>query len=111
MPVWHVARAPAEALYIGRPSRWGNPFAVGNHGDRGSTIARYRAWLWEQIRTGAIPIADLAELHGRDLACYCKPRACHGDVLEAAARWAAEYRGREDGAPPGGVGVPQSRGP
>ena len=30
-----------------------------------------------------------AGLHGKDLCRCCAPRLCHGDVLAAAAEWAA----------------------
>lgn len=88
MPVFHVARAPEGAVFIGRPSRWGNPFRLRDE-ERGATIGRYREWLWREVSTGSIALAELAALNGRDLACYCAPRPCHGDVLERAAAWAA----------------------
>lgn len=91
MPVWHIARAPEGSVYIGRPSRWGNPFPVGDEAERGSTLERYRAYLWDEIRSGRLPLRDLAALDGAHLACYCKPRPCHGDILEAAAAWAARH--------------------
>ena len=89
VPVWHVARAPEEAIYIGRPSRWGNPYPLRREEQRGATLERYRRWLWEEIRSGRLPLEELAELAGKHLSCYCKPRPCHGDILEAAAEWAA----------------------
>ena len=89
MPVFHLARAPEGATYIGRGSRWGNPYPLGRHEERGATVERYRCYLWEEIRSGRLSLEDLAALNGRDLACYCKPHPCHGDVLEAAAAWAA----------------------
>ncbi len=64
-------------LYIGRPSKWGNPFAVGKHGARGECIALYEAWL----RENTVLIAALDELRGLVLGCWCAPRACHGDLL------------------------------
>lgn len=98
-PVWHIARAPENAIYIGRGSRWGNPYRLGPHETRSDTIERYRRYLWGQIATGELPLADLAALDGADLACYCKPKACHGDVLEAAAAWAATTNVLQPGEP------------
>lgn len=89
MPVFHVSNAPAGALYVGRPSRWGNPFVLRRESERAECLERYRSWLWEEIASGRLPLADLAALEGRDLACYCAPSPCHGDVLAAAASWAA----------------------
>lgn len=64
-------------LYVGRPSKWGNPFVVGKHGARGECIARYEAWLRENTQL----LAALQELSGLVLGCWCAPRTCHGDVL------------------------------
>jgi hypothetical protein len=67
---------PRGSVYIGRPSKWGNPFAIGKDGNRDQVIARYERWLCESG-----PIDDIAELRGKDLVCWCSPEACHGDVL------------------------------
>jgi Domain of unknown function (DUF4326) len=70
-------------VYIGRnlkrmaPSKWGNPFVVGEHGARGECIALYESWL----RQNDALIAALDELRGLVLGCWCAPRACHGDLL------------------------------
>jgi hypothetical protein len=72
----HCKREPHH-VYIGRPSKWGNPFVVGKHGVRGECIALYESWL----RENAALIAALDELRGLVLGCWCAPRACHGDLL------------------------------
>jgi hypothetical protein len=68
-------------VYIGRPSKWGNPFVVGKHGTRPSCIALYERWLLENSEL----MAALGELRGLVLGCWCAPRACHGDVLVTLA--------------------------
>lgn len=78
-----VNRAKEEAngaVYVGRPSKWGNPFHVGRDGTRQEVIERYQRWL---IETG--PFNDLHELKGRNLLCWCAPEPCHADVLLALA--------------------------
>ena len=70
--------APLDAVYIGRPSKWGNPFLMTRGLSREFVIEKYREWLFE--RPELIEAAK-RELAGRDLICYCAPRACHGDVL------------------------------
>ncbi len=70
--------APADAVYIGRPSKWGNPYVIGKHGTREEVIARYRQWL---VLQPALYATIRAELAGRDLVCFCHPLPCHGDVL------------------------------
>lgn len=64
-------------IYIGRPSRWGNPFKIGADGTRQQVIDKYREWVVKQPEL----MAALHELRGKRLGCWCKPRACHGDVL------------------------------
>ena len=80
-------RHPA-AIRIDRATRWGNPYRIGEHGNRQEVIALYRVYLWNKIRSGEIPLDQLATLHGQTLACWCKPLPCHGDVLARAAQWA-----------------------
>jgi hypothetical protein len=72
---------PEGAVYIGRPSKWGNPFVIGKHGTRAEVVARYRAYLLGNHEL----MAALPELRGKDLVCWCAPCACHGDVLIAFA--------------------------
>jgi hypothetical protein len=69
--------ASATRVYIGRPSKWGNPFVIGRDGSRAEVIAKYRAWIVAQPAL----MNALEELRGRDLVCWCAPLACHGDVL------------------------------
>ena len=64
-------------VYIGRPSKWGNPFIIGKDGNRDEVINKYRHWIFDQKKL----MTSLHSLRGKDLVCYCKPQACHGDVL------------------------------
>ena len=66
-----------DSVYIGRPSKWGNPFVVGRDGSRIEVIRKYEAWIREQ----GVLMACLGELRGKDLVCWCAPLKCHGDVL------------------------------
>lgn len=75
-------------LYIGRPSRWGNPFRIGRDGDREQVVQSYRRLLYLNVLNGTITLEELASLRNRNLVCYCAPALCHGHVLEAAANWA-----------------------
>lgn len=65
-------------IYIGRGSLYGNPFLMKNGSDeeRQAVIDAY-----EQYARQVFEPEDLAPLIGKELACYCKPKACHGDVL------------------------------
>lgn len=78
-----VGKAPAAGrVYIGRPSKWGNPFVIGRDGTRAAVIDKYRAWLLSMPEL----LGSLDELRGRDLVCWCAPLACHGDVLVELAK-------------------------
>ena len=70
--------APAGSVAIGRGTRWGNPFIIGDDGDRAVVIAKfhhYAQWRLEREPQWLEP------LRGVDLACYCAPKPCHGDVI------------------------------
>lgn len=78
----HHGKPPSGAVYIGRPSRWGNPFAIGRDGSRAEVIEKYRALI---CADPALQEAAKRELRGRDLVCFCSPATCHGDVLLSVA--------------------------
>jgi hypothetical protein len=69
-------------VYIGRPSKWGNPFTIGRDGDRETVIEKYREWLLGQPE---LVEAARSELRGKVLGCWCHPKPCHGDVLAEIA--------------------------
>jgi len=71
-----VGKKVSGALYVGRPSKWGNPFIVGRDGTRAEVIARYRAFVCD----GPL-MAEVGELAGKSLICWCSPLPCHADVL------------------------------
>ncbi len=64
-------------IYIGRPSKWGNPFREGKDGTRKEVINKYRKYILSNKEL----LDSLGELEGKTLGCWCKPKACHGDVL------------------------------
>jgi hypothetical protein len=80
---------PPGAVYVGRAmpriglraSKWANPFKIGRDGTREEVIAKFHEWLLRQPTL----MAALPELRGPDLACWCAPLPCHGDVLLALA--------------------------
>lgn len=82
-------RLPPSAVYVGRPTIWGNPWRVGGkaHGALGpeEAVAGYERALVrrELVDRAGTPLRDrLRELKGRDLACWCDPgQPCHADVL------------------------------
>ncbi len=79
---------PAGAIYIGRGSKWGNPFRIGPDGDRATVIAKQECWLRDQHHL----LRELDELRGHDLVCFCAPLACHGDLLLWLANASRKHR-------------------
>ena len=64
-------------VYIGRPSKWGNPFIIGTHGTRIEVIEKYRKYIFRKLEL----LDSLHELKGKILGCWCTPLLCHGSVL------------------------------
>ena len=75
--VVHCKKEPYD-VYIGRPSKWGNPFTIGKDGTREEVISKYEMY----IMTRPDLIKALEELKGKTLGCWCKPKTCHGDILK-----------------------------
>lgn len=90
--VWnkkHARRIPADAVYVGRPSKWGNPFShipgaavkVGwQVATREEAITEYERWIWEP-RQDMLRAAMRRELKGKDLVCWCAPLDCHANII------------------------------
>lgn len=85
--VVHCKKEPYD-VYIGRPSKWGNPFT---HIQDGKTLAEfvvstreesiqcYKHWI--TVGKGSHLLNNLQELKGKTLGCWCHPKPCHGDIL------------------------------
>lgn len=71
-------------VYIGRPSLFGNPFPLKMERDREQVISQYSAYFDRRIETDPGFRRAVQGLRGKVLGCWCKPKACHGDVI---ARW------------------------
>lgn len=88
-------RMPENTVYVGRGSRYGNPWRVGKIGRMTAeqAVANYRGLLDAQedsLASGAskfgfsIPCKEdiRRDLKGKNLACWCKEGyPCHADVL------------------------------
>ena len=64
-------------IYIGRPSKWGNPYVIGRDGTRKDVIEKYKQY----ILASPDLLNSIEELRGKKLGCWCRPYSCHGDVL------------------------------
>ena len=80
-----VHGVPKGAVYVGRPSKFGNPFTIGRDGSREEVIQKFEAWLFVADENSSPPmlitIDDLRSLRGEDLVCWCAPEACHAQIL------------------------------
>lgn len=71
-------KAPESAVYVGRPTKWGNPFQVAQYGAE-RAVRNFRGHIAGLIGIGVL---DLEELRGKDLMCFCPlDQPCHADVL------------------------------
>ena len=75
-------RSEGYEVYVGRPSKWGNPFVTGRDGTREEVIAKHEKWFLSQPELVA---EAKRELRGKVLGCWCAPLACHADVLARVA--------------------------
>ena len=64
--------------YIGRGSIFGNPFVMGKDGNRKEVIMKYRHYLIDK-KNVLRAIYNLPK--DAVLGCFCKPKACHGDII------------------------------
>lgn len=77
----HGWRMPPNTIYVGRPSKYGNPYALhgGKQYERTIAIEFYEKYMKEKL------LRDphfLDGLKGKDLACWCPlDKKCHADVL------------------------------
>ena len=98
-----VHKRQPHDVYVGRPTKWGNPFVIGKDGTRETVVKKYRQWLlgggadipnWMLGGGRHIAAAARRELRGKVLACWCAPLPCHADVLVEIAN--AAFVNKED---------------
>lgn len=111
-------RMPEGAVYVGRPTKWGNPFAVtycdgvhvpGRHWHTYRTpyrilhgtyetklaavqaaIESFRHTVFNWLGGAVRPYEIRSELRGKDLVCWCPlDQPCHADVLLEIANGSA----------------------
>ncbi len=91
--VWNKRdpNCPKDAVYVGRPSKWGNPWRIGEMSPvdghrftREEVIELHKQALPQMLKVKDIEgviILDISELRGKDLVCWCAPSPCHADIL------------------------------
>lgn len=73
-------------VYIGRPGRgrdgdFGNPFRIGPHGSRAQVLERFQQYFRHRLASDPTFRHRVEALRGKRLGCFCKPLACHGDII------------------------------
>jgi len=60
-------------------------------------IANYKRWLWKHIQAGNEEVInELKKIDSKTaVVCWCSPEPCHGEVVEAAARWLKTEDGKK----------------
>jgi hypothetical protein len=72
-------KMPKDAVYVGRPTKYGNPYRMEIDGSREEVVAKYQVWLAEKLEENP---NFLDPLKGKDLACWCPlNKPCHADVI------------------------------
>lgn len=101
-----------DAVYVGHPSKWGNPYshleglAEFKVSTREEALQRYREHLDAHPE---IVASARAELAGKDLVCWCAPLACHADILLKISNSSSELEPTE--VDPGWVVDPDEEDP
>jgi len=95
-------KMPPNTVSVARPTRWGNPFRVGVHGDAAECVRKFEAHLLPYRHGGSMDSFLLSDanmravqndLRGLDLACWCKlDEPCHADLLLKVANGGAKVR-------------------
>jgi hypothetical protein len=83
--VVNLRKAPYD-VYIGRAGRgqdgyFGNPYALGKDGDRDEVLVKYKKYFQNRLDKDPEFFKRVAALAGKTLGCFCKPFACHGDII------------------------------
>lgn len=73
-------------VYIGRAGQgragyFGNPYRIGIDGTREEVLSKYREYFIKRVREDRDFYIRIMELKGQRLGCFCKPDACHGDII------------------------------
>jgi len=79
--VIHIRDKRPGDVYIGRGSPFGNPFILDKDGSRAEVIKLFKEYFYTRLRKSPEFASQVKSLKGKRLACYCKPKACHGDII------------------------------
>lgn len=80
-PEFQSQKSSSNYEYIGRGSYWGNPYSMFENGDSREEVIRKYKYDFDHDKFPNKAKDKVYELAGKRLGCFCKPAACHGDVL------------------------------
>ena len=69
---------PAGTVYVGRPSKFGNPFFMKDESKRNEVCDKFEDYV---LSNPELIASIKAELRGKNLVCWCSPARCHADTL------------------------------
>ena len=70
-----------RCVYVGRPTKWGNPYPMTNDRVRDLVCDKYEHYIATRLINGALTSEDFKEFDGKNLLCFCAPKRCHADTL------------------------------
>jgi hypothetical protein len=77
-------------VYIGRPSIFGNPYSIGQHGTRAEVIEKFKRYFYDRLKTDEEFYNAILKLKGKKLGCFCvkfpidyirEDKECHGEII------------------------------
>lgn len=74
-------KSTSDYEYIGRGSYWGNPYSMYETGDDREDVIRKFKYDFDYEKFPKKEKKEVYKLIGKRLGCFCKPQACHGDIL------------------------------
>lgn len=78
-------KMPKNTVYVGRPSKWGNPFIVSEYDNPKKVVSMYDYYISTMlfsVGTSDEYREKIKEIKGKNLACWCPlDQPCHADVL------------------------------
>ena len=70
-----------DFIRIDRATAFGNPYRIGHNGTREQVIKLYQRYFKQRMKKDEQFYQTVCSLAGCKLGCWCKPLACHGDVI------------------------------
>ncbi|WP_086930570.1 DUF4326 domain-containing protein [Agarilytica rhodophyticola] len=80
-PEYQKEKSTPNYEYIGRGSYWGNPYSMYSEGDDRNEVIRKYKYDFDYEKFPNKEKSEVYKLAGKRLGCFCKPEACHGDIL------------------------------